>query len=170
MGIGKPVNEIDKVDLLFTGIGRGGGQGRENFVAEMDHKYGARFKHIYKGVHQETLRDLIAASRIVVAPDAPATDNYFSNRVYLTLGFGGFLLHPYCAELTKQYRDAEEIRFYHSRQHLHELIAFYLPRPDVRQAIATAGLKRTLDEHMYYHRVKTLVEVVKRRLLNKDGD
>ena len=151
-------------DLLFTGISGGGGQDRISFVEEMKSRYGRQFTHIPSGIHGRALADAIAHARIVVAPDSPVSDKYWSNRVYLMLGLGAFLLHPYCERLAQHYQDGREIIFYRSREHLHALIDYYLPKPELRQEIAAAGLRRTLREHTYTHRVRALVQTVQDRL------
>jgi hypothetical protein len=154
------------IDILFTGIAGRGGRGRGDFVDEMQATYGDRFKHVSHGVHGASLRDLIARSKIVVAPDCPVTDRYWSNRVYLTLGFGGFLLHPYCEQLAQHYTDGKEIAYYRSRQELHELIAIYLHKPgaDDRNTIQRQALWRAAAEHTYTHRVQQLMHTVEQRL------
>lgn len=151
------------IPVLFTGTANGG-TGRESFVAEMREKYGPAFYHVTKGAHGRTLADLIARSKIVVAPDAPVTDRYWSNRVYLTLGFGGFLLHPFSEGLAAQYTPEGHLDMYRSRDQLHRMIDYYLPRPEDRAAIASDGLRHTLNAHTYRHRVEQMMAVVKERL------
>lgn len=150
--------------LLFTGISRGGGAGRESWVTEMTSRYPRTFRHIGRGVYQRDLADMIAASAAVVAPDSPASDRYWSNRVYVASGFGGFVLHPYCSGLASHYRDREEIVFYVDRGELHSLIEYYLELPAARHDIARAALERTLANHLYLHRCQTLVGEVRNRL------
>lgn len=150
--------------LLFTGISRGGGQGRVEFVLQMQERYGDQFRHIQKGVYREQLRDLIAGTDIVLAPSAPVTHAYWSNRVYNVLGFGGFLLHPYSERLSHHYKDGTEIMYYRDAEHLHRLIREYRDDHTGRQRIATAGLERTQRQHLYRHRCERLVAVVKERL------
>lgn len=150
------------IDILFTGI-RHGGQERQSFVAEMSSIYGDRFLQVSSGIHGRDLGNLIASAKIVVAPDGPITNNYWSNRVFLTLGYGGFLLHPYCAGLEEYYEDREEIVYYYSREHLHNLINYYLNHPIERHTIAKVGWKRTLCEHTYLQRCKKLLEIVQTR-------
>lgn len=146
-------------EILFTGISRAGGRERQSFVDDLRTRYGRRFEHVERGVYRESLRDLIASAKVVVAPDSPATDRYWSNRVWNALGFGAFLLHPRCERLTECYQDGREIVLYGSREELFRLIDFYLDRPDERAAISEAGLQRTLDEHTYRHRARRLIEV-----------
>lgn len=163
VGVGSP-DPVDVVPLLFTGIGRGGGRERVEFVLEMEKHYASHFRHVQRGVYGRDLADLIASTQIVVAPSGPVTGHYWSNRVWNVLGFGGFLLHPYSEGLARLYADGREIVYYHDMRHLHELIAHYLVRPDDRWRIAAAGLKRTQEQHLYRHRCQRLIEIVKERL------
>ncbi len=160
-----------KIDLLFTGLVRKCGKGRSNFLADMMERYGERFKHVAAGSHGKNLAELIAQSKIVVAPDAPVSNKYWSNRVYWALGLGGFLLHPWTDGLARQYPvgDGWEPRergfaFYHDRIDLHDKIGFYLKQPEERLLISSVGRARTLAEHTYTCRVRKLLEVVKERL------
>jgi hypothetical protein len=152
-------------DILFTGIGRGGGRQRESFVAEMRSRYGNRLTHIERGIHRRELANLIAGHKIVVAPDSPVAERYWSNRIYNALGFGAFLLHPYCGvESQNQYRNLQELVYYHNRKHLHELIEVWLDFPVARQQVAANALKGALERHTYRHRVEELIRIVQERL------
>jgi hypothetical protein len=150
--------------ILFTGSHRGGAK-RESFVTDMKERWGPRFNHIYSGVHGRSLADLIAASKIVVAPDSPVTDRYWSNRVYLTLGFGGFLLHPECKGLREMIGPADLIQ-YRDRQQLHSLIDTYLdsPKDEFRRGMAARGMEAVAERHLYRHRCEEMVRQVKEKL------
>jgi len=149
--------------ITLTGI-RAGGKGRQTHVDELVSTYGSRFHHIISGVHGSQLADVIARSQIMIAPDSPTTDLYWSNRVYLTLGYGGFMLHPYCRDLTRHYTGGVHIVYYHTRQDLHEKIEHYLHHPDDRHRIAAAGHAHTLAHHTYTHRCRTLIQTIKEHL------
>jgi len=149
--------------ILFTGI-RKGGKGRTEFVDNMKETYDKKFLHVEQGLHQRELADLIASTKIVVAPDAPVTDHYWSNRVYMMLGYGAFLLHPYCRTLAKHYTHGTDIIFYFDRNGLHRLIKHYLEFPENTLMIQQAALKRTLAEHTYTHRCEDLIRTVKERI------
>lgn len=159
------VHPTEEVPILFTGIGYKGGQARESFVKEMQDTYQSQFRHVVKGSHGMQLAKEIANAQIVVAPDGPVSDRYWSNRVFLTLGYGRFLLHPDCKKLHELYEDKREIVYYRDRSHLHKLIRYYLHHPEERKAIADAGFKRTLAEHTYVHRVSTLLAILKQKKL-----
>lgn len=150
--------------ILMTGISKGGGQGRIEFVEMMMNHYGKDFIRIDRGVYGRELADLIASTQIVVAPDSPVTDSYWSNRVYTTLGMGGFLVHPTCRELVSQYQDNTDLVFYRNREQLHNIIGNYLQSSYLRGVISDSGLETTRLKHTYRHRCEQLISVVKERL------
>lgn len=153
---------LPKIPLLFTGIGRGGGMVRESFVAEMQARYGSLFAHVPQGYYREKLGHMIAGAKIVVAPDGPVSNHYWSNRVYTSLGFGACLLHPYCAGLAEHYK-FHELMMYRNRSELHSFIEELLENKAWRTSLGNAGLQRTLTEHLYLHRCERLVKIVKER-------
>lgn len=152
-------------DVLFTGTVRGG-LGRESFVADLRSRYGSRrFYHVQSGVHGRKMADLIASSRIVVAPDSPVTNRYWSNRVYNVLGFGGFLLHPYSKGLVDQVGYGRGVVYYASRKDLYELVDLYLgPLKSARWGVAESGIETVRAGHLYRHRVESLIRTCQERL------
>lgn len=149
-------------ELLFTGI-RNGGKMRESFVDEMFVHYGSYFRYIQKSAYRDRLEELVRG-RIVVCPDCPVGPRYWSNRVYVAMGFGAFVIHPWCWKLLDHYVGGQEIVYYHNRADLHEKIAEYRARPDEMARIAAAGFQRTLREHLYVHRCAKLIQTVKEQL------
>lgn len=145
-------------DLLFAGTSYG--THRADFIDALANRYGNRFVTL-RGAHNRELADYLQGANICIAPDAPASDLYWSNRVYLTLGYRGFLMHPRCAKLETHYEDGKEIVFYDSREHLYSLIGEYESDAPRRRAIAEAGHTRTVAEHTYAHRCRDLVNAVR---------
>lgn len=162
-GKGLKHERAEFIDILFTGIRQGGGSSRHKFVDRMKSAYGSSFQHVASGFHGKRLADLIANSRIVVAPDSPVTDRYWSNRIYLTLGFGGFLIHPYSEGLVDQYEGGKEVFYYRSFEGLQELIGRCLADGALCERVAEAGYRRTMREHTYRHRCEKLVAICKER-------
>lgn len=152
-----------RIPILFTGIGTKAGAGREAFVRDVMAKYGIMFKHVSRGVYGGKLKTITEAADVVLAPDCPVTDNYWSNRVYNALGFGAFLLHPYCSRLETQY-PVDELQYYTDRESLFSLIDHYLRNEEDRTRRAIACYHRTAREHTYRHRCQTLLQTVKERL------
>lgn len=152
------------VQIFFPGTSRGHGSQRHDWFRFMQRTYGPQFVHAEAGVHQEALRKMVTESALVVAPEFPISDRYWSNRVYLISGFGGCLLHPYSIGTAHHYRHLEEIVFYHSRDDLQEKIEHLLARPLERALIREAAYQRTVSEHLYRHRCERLLSVVGERL------
>lgn len=158
-------------DILFTGSVIHGGV-RASFVDEMRATYGDRFlafgNKSRDRVHGRRLAELMAAAKVVVAPDGPVTHNYWSNRVYLTLGFGGFLVHPWCERLGAQgYEQGTHLFYYRDRPHLHAMIRDLLNDDhwrDRRSVIAARGYRLTAERHTYRHRCADLVRTVSHKL------
>lgn len=142
--------------ILFTGSVYGRGEGRESFVEEMHAVYGPEFKHETR-LFGNRLFDRISKTAIVVAPDGPVSDLYYSNRAYIVSSLGGFLIHPYCETLAEHYTPDEEMVFFRSREELHDKIKFYLSHSTARLNIARAGYQKTIACHLYRHRLQTIL-------------
>lgn len=140
---------------------------RSLFLEEIDIKFPSMLTTItHKArVFGGEFAGLVASSKIMIAPDTPIKHNYWSNRVYMVLGYGGFLLHPYIEELAGQYVDGKEIVFYHSREDLYNKIDYYLQSDLERWRISTNGMNRTKWEHTYTHRCRTMLQHIQERSL-----
>jgi hypothetical protein len=156
----------DLPPILFTGIGQGGGKERESFARELRSGYGPLFNHVERKLHGDQLKRTISSSNIIVAPDSPITSMYWSNRVYITLGYGGFLLHPYAEGLAFQYKDVQHLVFYDTRTELLQLIDTYMDKSmlETRRYIARAGLEHTIKNHTYLQRCRELIATVEKEL------
>lgn len=70
---------------------------------------------------------------------------------------GGFMLCQDRAELHSAFEVGKECVTFSDERDLLEKIEYYLAHPRERVAIALAGQRRTLSEHLYSHRLDTLV-------------
>lgn len=162
--------------IIFTGT-TGHGFKRDQHINELIGHYRERF--LVTGdlvrdrgctqpwrlkAHGRALADRLASAHVVISPDGPSTNNYWSNRVYLTLGLGGFLIHPFCERLQQHYSPSELVT-YKTRPELIEKIDHFLEHPEEREEIRARGHQVTLERHLYRHRVEQLIETVKERLL-----
>lgn len=148
-------------DLLFTGIHRRGGDGREGFVREVSKRYGKGLLHIITGVHGRALADTIAKCKIVICPNSPVTDNYWSNRLFLSTGFAGCVLHPWTSRAADMYQAGEEVMFYDNMHDFHDKVEYLLAHPERRESIAREGYRRAVSEHTYRHRVEQMLKTIK---------
>lgn len=73
---------------------------------------------------------------------------------------GGFLLCHEHPELGECFDIGKECAAFHDERDLGDKIAFYLDHPRERAEIAVAGQRRTLGEHLYSHRLQTLLRAL----------
>lgn len=160
VGYGNPTKQMP--DILFVG-GSTLGAKRKKCLSFLKSTYGDSFGMIGDGptrVHGRELADTLASTKITVAPDGPVTDLYWSNRVYLLLGLGGFLIHPYCQKLLDHY-SPNELTYYNNHDELRILIDYYLSNPELREMKRKAGHAKTLESNLYRHRCEVLIEKAK---------
>lgn len=148
-------------DVLFVGGVKGCGVGRESFVRDLRKRYGGRFNWVERGVYREDLRDLVARSKVVVCPDSPVTDRYWSNRIYVMAGFGACLFHPRVEELVGQ-----NLTLYDNREHLFALLEGHLETDNLQwlEPQRVKVLEMVKEKHLYRHRCEELVRIVKEQL------
>lgn len=77
-------------------------------------------------------------------------------------GYGGFMLTCDRGELRNCFEVGQECDVFHNEQELLEKIAHYLNHPKERREIAAAGQRRTLSDHLYSHRLQTLVTLLRK--------
>jgi hypothetical protein len=127
--------------------------------------YGDRF-HRY-GPSARTMRgpdlnDLYASAKVVVGDSLclPGHIRYWSDRVYETVGRGGFLLHPRIDGLEEHFDAGEHLDFYDYGDFagLQALIDEYLDVPAERRRIAAAGQAHVRANHTYRHRLAAALE------------
>lgn len=165
VGYGEP--KYDLPPILFTGTSKHG-LARESHILELKERYGDKFWVLGedgpKGrKHGRELADIFASVKIVIAPDGPNTDLYHSNRIYLTTGLGGFLLHPYGKKAYEDYKSS--VSFYYDRESLHKKISFFLDSDESREEQRLNGYECTLHHHLYRHRCEQMIEIIKERIL-----
>ena len=66
-------------------------------------------------------------------------EGYFSNRTWITLGCGGFLLTNYTPGLEDIFTKGKHLEWYHDEAECLELIAYYLKHEQRRKQIAQNG-------------------------------
>lgn len=116
-------------------------------------------------VRGQDLNDLYASAKVVVGDTlCPGftKPNYWSDRVYETVGRGGFLIHPYIKGLEEEFVDGEHLRFYEYNDFdaLKSLIDYYVENDDARRTIATQGQQFVRSSCTYTERLKTAFGVM----------
>lgn len=131
--------------------------------------YGPRFRHYGGGglptVRGADLNGVYADARVVVGdslcldPDYPGM--YWSDRIYETLGRGGFLIHPRLKGLENHFSDEHVVLYEHGDlEQLRELIDYYLAHDSEREAIQRAGHEHVKANHTYAHRWAKILEII----------
>ncbi len=83
---------------------------------------------------------------------------------------GGFMLTYETPELAANFEIGKECAVFHDEQELLEKIRYYIAHDDERREIAAAGQRRTLKEHLYSHRFKTLVGLLQKAGMLRGGE
>lgn len=83
---------------------------------------------------------------------------YWSDRVYLSLASGAFLLYPRVEGLERYFEDKKHLVFYDSEPDLHRKIDYWLPRESDRKRIALDGSAHTRLNHSWEVRVREALQ------------
>ena len=169
------------IDVLFVGGGdyEGSPNGyghpewpyRDKLITWLRQTYGSRFTkygHPQETVRNEELNELYGNSKIVVGdsvclPYGQFTHtHYWSDRVYETIGRGGFLIHPYIKGLEEEFTDGETIVFYEYGNfvQLKQKIDYYLEHDEERERIRRAGHELVKNHCTYRDRLAKVLEII----------
>jgi len=146
------------------------------FVGTIGHE-NSRRKHLldtiaesfelkYERRFMDEMADLFSASKIVFNN---AINNDLNMRVFEALCSGSLLLTDRAkgSGLEWLFKDGKHLAIYDDER-LTESIRFYLDRPDLMKAIATAGRKEVLANHTYDHRATVMIESIDKFFSDND--
>lgn len=85
-------------------------------------------------------------------------EGYFSNRVWMTLGYGGFLISQYNPAMQKFFDHGKHLVFFKNIPEAIEAIEYYLNNEEERKLIAQQARKYVRNNHNYVKRVKKILE------------
>ena len=140
---------------------------RPQLIEWLRNNYGDRFTHFGgdgAGVMRgNDLNNLYASTKIAVGDslcigfDYPY---YWSDRVYETLGRGGFIIHPRIKGMEDDFEDKKHLVFYEfgDFEQLKREIDFYLEADDLREEIRRQGHEHVKKNHTYLNRWTTILE------------
>lgn len=135
---------------------------------EMNYPRGERyFKYGYpdRTIRNKELNQLYADFKVSIGDSICLNfdhTHYWSDRVYETLGRGGFIIHPYIKGLDEEFTDKENIVFYeyNNWKQLRELIDYYLTHEDERVKIRDAGHEFVKNNATYNNRLEQMLDIV----------
>lgn len=147
---------------------------RDRFVISLRRVLGEQFRLIGRGWER--------AYGVKAEPPFESTDAYFDHfrRVAINVNLingdaetglnmqhfeitaaGGFMMCYDQPELAEQFEIGKECVVFQNERDLFQKTQYFLAHPDERAEIAHAGQRRTLSEHLYSHRLKTLLDGIK---------
>lgn len=156
---------------------------RQQLINWLDETYGKRFAHYDHGhvpkMRGKNLNDLYANAKIVIGDtlckgfDYPY---YLSDRIFETIGRGGFIIHPYIKGLEDLFqlptlltmdgtmlntKEAELITYpYGQFGYLKYVIDYYLQNEAEREEIRKRGHERVLADHTYFNRMESILQTI----------
>jgi SAM-dependent methyltransferase len=127
-----------------------------------------KFGHPQKTVRNIELNQLYSNSKIVIGDSLCINFDhpyYWSDRVYETIGRGGFIIHPYIKGLDEEFTDGENIVFYefNNFEQLKEKIDFYLNNDKDRESIRNNGFNFVKENATYNNRLTQMLDIVTER-------
>lgn len=117
-------------------------------------------------VRGEELNALYAGTKIVIG-DSLVKDfthqYYWSDRVYETMGRGGFLIHPKVFGMGDEFNDREHLVFYEfgDFKGLKEKIDYYLEHDSEREKIRRQGHEFVKNNCTYTNRLQEMFEILR---------
>jgi len=158
-----------KKDIIFVGSKKYHPEWkyRPQLIDWLGQTYGSRFEHYGNGglpsIRGLSLNKLYWSTKIVVGDTLCLNfeyPDYWSDRIYETLGRGGFLIHPYIPGIEKEFVDKQHVVFYEygNFDQLKELIDYYLTHDEEREAIRLAGHELVKDKYTYKHRWEVILK------------
>lgn len=104
-----------------------------------------------------------ASSTININATSPQMKGAANQRIFDVPACGAFLLTDHGDQLDDLFEvDTEQARF-ESPEDLKEKVRFYLENPTEREKIVTAAQRRISKEHTYSHRLRTIIDRMRRR-------
>ncbi len=101
---------------------------------------------------------ICGGSKIILGADITnAADGYWSNRLWLTLGCGGFLLTSYVPGLEDFFTNHVHLVWYRDEDECIALAEEYLAKPQERKRIAEQGYQLVHEHHTFHHFVDRII-------------
>lgn len=155
-------------DIIFVGSKgyHSEWQWRPQLINWLADTYGDHFEHWGgdgKGVVRgQDLNHLYQTTKIVVGDSLVLGFDYpyyWSDRVYETLGRGGFLLMPEIEGLRNEFAPSELATFkFGDFDDLKKKIEFYLVNDGYREAMRVKGFNKVKNNYTYKHRWQTIIK------------
>lgn len=152
-------------DVIFVGTNSHGTdfqwKHRQELLHFLKKYYGDRFRHLGVGgdLRNLELNDVYASAKVVVG-DSVYSKNYWSNRLYETMGRNGFLVFPMIEGLEKEFTPYKHFipYDYYDFVGLAEKVDYYIEHDKERNEIRDAGFEHCKAYHTYDIRCEQLIK------------
>jgi len=177
-----PVLPIWKSDIAFIGQARAD-ESRVVLIRKLVKRFNVKvygknwqafgIKPTLKTVTPRRYGLVCRGAKIILGADITnKVEGYWSNRLWLTLGCGGFFLTAYVRGMENFFENKRHLVWYHSETECWSLAEEYLAKPDIRRKIARQGYHLVHEHHTFHHFVERAISLYtqrRSRVENEDG-
>ena len=131
---------------------------------------GQRVPSYYRGkATGEKVLKIYLSSKIVLNIHDPEAREGLNTRTFDILACGASEIVDYKKSLEMHFKVGEEIFAFKNNKELINSINYYFKNDDLLRKISDKGRQRVLNEHTWFHRVNSLINIIKERgIVNKD--
>jgi len=157
-------------DVVFVGCENLNYPYRQEMMAYIEKYYPIKWFGRYNTdeVRGLKLNELYGKSKIVIGDSVPSP-YYWSNRLYETIGRGGFTIFPYIKGIDSEFTLGKHFVTYEhgNLKDLQEKIEYYLKNDEEREKIRKAGFEHCKRHHTYKKRCEQLIKTINNRVLER---
>jgi len=168
--IRRPILPIWKSDLAFIGRARPN-ESRVTLTRKLSEQHNVKvygrswrefgLKSTLKAATPRSYGLICSGAKIILGADFTSkVEGYWSNRLWLTLGCGGFFLTRYVRGMENFFENKTHLVWYHNEQECLDLAGEYLSRPLERRKIAMAGYRLVHQHHTFHHFVDRVIVLI----------
>lgn len=143
-------------------------------VANWCGQNGKTFKiwgHWTEYVLGDDLAKVVALTKVMIghesANDLDSPNGTWTDRVYRTLGYGGFFIAHYRPGMETEFEDGTDLQFWRRPEHLLEIIRLSLESDTFRRVVANSGCRRVRTQYTWDERIKgpmrAIAEIARKR-------
>lgn len=143
---------------------------RKHIICDLKKAFGDKFRVWQTGKWRnnqtperarKVFRTICASAKVLVGDKLfDDVKEYWSYRVYQTLGCGGFLIQEYVPGMEKEFANGEHLVLVPDSRHLVDTCRYYLDKPAERGDIAKRGYRWVHEEHSYKKRAEKLIKFI----------
>lgn len=157
----RPFLPIWKSDIAFVGTARPD-EPRVTLAKRLGERYNVKvygknwtdfgLRSTLKTVTPRSYRLICGGAKIILGADITSeVEGYWSNRLWLTLGCGGFFLTAYVRGMEDFFENKKHLVWYHDERECLSLAYEYLAKPVERRNIARQGHQLVHKHYTFHH-------------------